>query len=280
MLDTEAAKKKKRIKGVSSSEQILSGPPESYPSPTSDLQTDKDTQTPSLTDLGDESEEIGTEVKVTKEPKPRLFNKNVAIEYYDAMNPQKNYPIKINIADIEQETIKKKENILTGERKVQIKDKMEVKVSNPIITVRPVFPGCLVAPQKLKTDLRFQEDEVRFYVTPMAKGKLEGIIDFVNDAGKIIYSIKLKMRVLDPRIARSVAIYGSVASVAPKALVTFGITASMFLTNLVAIFGVIVTFFISIFMYKKRQPTLTKKNAHLKEFARSIEQAIEKNQIQ
>jgi uncharacterized membrane protein YecN with MAPEG domain len=180
------------------------------------------------------------------------------------MNPEKNYPMNVNLSDIEQKTIEEKENLLTGEHKTQIKDKMELKLIHPVIKVHPILPGCIVTPTLLTSDLFKDKDELKFFVTPIAKGKLEGYIDFLDDKGKIIHYMPINAQVEDPRLARSVAIYGSIASVVPKALLFFGIQMEEIITNLLALIGVVFTFLLSFFIFKIRQPNKTKQITELK----------------
>jgi len=201
----------------------------------------------------------------TKEEEPELiFKKHISVEYYDFMNPEKNYPMNVNLSDIEQKTIEEKENLLTGEHKTQLKDKMEIKVVHPTIKVHPILPGCIITPTILSSDLLKDIDELKFYVTPIAKGKLEGYIDFLDDEGKIIHYMPINAQVEDPRLARSIAIYGSIASVVPKALLFFGIQMEEIITNIIALIGVLFTFLLSFFIFKIRQPKKTRQIAELK----------------
>jgi hypothetical protein len=200
-----------------------------------------------------------------KKKKPKLaFKKHISVEYYDFMNPEKSYPMNINLSDIEQHTIEEKENILTAEHSTQLKDKMDVKLTHPIITVHPILPGCIITPSTLQSDLLKFSDEITFFVTPIAKGTLEGYIDFLNAEGKIIHSLPINAQVEDPRLARSVAVYGAVMSIIPKALTIFGINLGEILTNILAMVGVLFTFVLSYFIFKLRQPKKTKQQAKLK----------------
>ncbi|TXT67741.1 MAG: hypothetical protein BAJALOKI1v1_10004 [Promethearchaeota archaeon] len=86
----------------------------------------------------------------------------------------------------------------------------------------------------------------------------------MNKDSIILHNLPIQAQVEDPRLARSIAIYGSVASVVPKALILFGIKLDEILTNVIAIIGVLFTFLLSYFIFKLRQPKKSSKRSTLK----------------
>ncbi|WP_371806042.1 hypothetical protein [Candidatus Lokiarchaeum ossiferum] len=213
------------------------------------------------------------EQPMEKKKDPTVFHKNIAIDYFSVMNPEKYYPMVINIADLEQMVKQDQENILTGERKTQKKDAMEVALLSPIVTVVPIFPGCNVTPLSIQTNFENPEDEITFYITPLVNDDLDECkINFVNSENQIVHSVPTPSKVQDPRYARTVALYGTLASVIPKILIIFGIevdnlinastikplleslVGAMSFTNLIGYFGIGLALVISAIIYFTRKP--------------------------
>jgi hypothetical protein len=214
-------------------------------------------------------------------PEPRTYHKNLSVEYFDKMNPGKIYPLILNIANIKQATIQTAENILTGERKIQKKDEMEVELIHPRVTVRPVFPGCTVSPSEMTTNFEREEDELTFYIAPLVNDEINGRIDFIDIEFNTVYQLKLAAEVDDPRYAKTVAAYGTLASILPRVLLMFGIDigneieistllpfltnlagglfGGMVLTNFIAIVGVLLALIIGSGVYFSKKPRSTQK---------------------
>jgi len=211
------------------------------------------------------------------------YLKHISMEYFDRMNPQNYYPLTLNIADFIQDEIAPVINPLTGERKVQQLSKLDVKLKNPIVTIRPILPGCSVVPNSIETDFSLAEDEVTFYVSPVVKGKIFGRIEFSNE-GSIIHSTDFDAKVVDPSIARAVAFYGILTSFIPRIItflgVNFGlektladiwsVTNSVFgditIASLIAIVAVLPVIFTSVGIRQKLKPRKCKVHYKLKDF--------------
>lgn len=206
------------------------------------------------------------------------YQKNIAIEYFDKMNPKKYYPLIIDISDIEQATTISEENIMTGERKVQVKEKMAVVLKSSIVKVKPMFPGCSIVPEERYTDFDMKEDKLTFYVTPLVDDEIEdGRIEFIDSEGNIFHSAPTPTKVEDPRFARIIALYGGLASFLPKILETLGfsftqetqmatllpflqnVLGDMNLSNFIGISGILITIIICIITVAVRKPNSVKK---------------------
>lgn len=217
--------------------------------------------------------EVAKEMESSKE-----YQKNIAIEYFDKMNPKKYYPLIIDITDIEQATTISEENILTGERKVQVKEKMAVVLKSSIVKVKPMFPGCSIVPEERYTDLDKKEDKLTFYVTPLVDDEIEdGRVEFIDSEGNIFHSAPTPSKVEDPRYARMIALYGGLASFLPKILETLGfnfvsnlkmatlipfmhsVFGDLNLSNFIGISGIIITIIICIITVVVRKPNSVKK---------------------
>jgi hypothetical protein len=218
-----------------------------------------------------------------EEAEEKEYLKNVAMEYYDRMNPQKYYPLKLLISDIKSKAKVMVVNPLTGERRVQKRTELDVVLTNPVIVVRPTIPGCNVVPPEIETDFSEKEDELIFYITPLVKGAINGHIKFINE-GKVIHRTRIEAKVLDPNYARAVAIYGLLASFLPKIITMLGINlglstslnelwnvaegtiGNMNIASMIGIIGIIPVVIITIVVRQKLKPTTNQKKYRVLRF--------------
>jgi len=150
------------------------------------------------------------------------YLKHISMDYFDRMNPQNYYPLTITISDIIEAKKAAVINPITGERKVQEQTELHAELKDPIVTVRPTIPGCSVVPNSINTDFSYTKDEITFYITPGVKGDILGKIEFLNE-GKVIFNHEFEAKVVDPRYARVIAIYGIITSFIPKIITLLGV---------------------------------------------------------
>jgi hypothetical protein len=228
--------------------------------------------------------EISQPVEASNAKGPQEYDKNLAVEYYDRMNPEQNYILKLNISDLKLADVDTRENLLTGERITQKKDKLRILLEDPNVLVRPLFPGCLVTPTEQWTNFDSVEDELIFHITPLVKTEINGTIDFMSK-NKIVYRMHLPAKVDDPRYAKTVVAYGTGISLLPKILPWFGLDVgesleladvmpflggllgSMAVNNFVAILGILLFLIVGIVVFMKKQAKFTKKQFSLADIA-------------
>jgi hypothetical protein len=221
-------------------------------------------------------EDYGAELRSTTAPEEVDYLKHILLDYFDRMNPQNYYPMHIVISDVLQDMVAPVVNPLTGERKVQKKTEMEVTLKDPIVTIQPVIPGCNVVPSEIKTDFSLEKDKVTFFITPGVKGEIVGHIKFFNE-DQIIHIYDFEAKVVDPRIARLVAVYTILASFIPKALTLFGVdfgledllTPEAFpysVTGLIALAGIIPAILLGVGVRQRMKPKSCKVFFKLKDF--------------
>ncbi|MHA1794217.1 MAG: hypothetical protein ACTSVI_16360 [Promethearchaeota archaeon] len=210
------------------------------------------------------------------------YDKHVSLEYFDVMNPESYYPLFVDIADKEQERIKNEENIITGERKIQAKDEIHVELAVPVVTVKPIFPGCAVTPLELKTNFKDKHDRLTFYVTPLVKDEIEGHVEFIDSSGTTFQVIKTPAKCKDPRHARVIALYGLLISIFPKVTEFFGFNVddtissvagffnNISFTAFFAILGSIGAISIAIIYFLRQKPTIAKVSYHLADFKMKV----------
>ncbi|MHA2232705.1 MAG: hypothetical protein ACXAB4_09455 [Candidatus Hodarchaeales archaeon] len=151
---------------------------------------------------------------------PSRFSKDCKVSYYDIMNPEKFYELKIHISDIPLDIKAPTTSVLTGERRTEVKEHVELITEKiPLVTVRPIFPGCLITPPELEADFRNSDEQLTFFVTPLVKGNISNArIELWLHNKELIGTISTATKVLDPRIARVIAAMGFAVGLGPKAV--------------------------------------------------------------
>ncbi|NHJ39175.1 MAG: hypothetical protein FK731_04020 [Asgard group archaeon] len=218
------------------------------------------------------------EMAFVAEEEEKHYLKHITMDYFDRMNPQNYYPMKIRISDILEDITAPVINPLTGERKVQKQTKMDVALYNPIVTIKPIIPGCSVVPSEINTDFNLEIDEVTFFITPGVKGEILGHIKFINE-GNVVHIYDFEAKVVDPNIARLVTAYGILASFIPKILTLIGVdfgldeiwsigstNITLTLTGLIAIAGILPAIIIGVSVRQRLKPKSCKAHFKLKDF--------------
>ncbi|MFQ5978549.1 MAG: hypothetical protein ACE5OZ_10520 [Candidatus Heimdallarchaeota archaeon] len=151
---------------------------------------------------------------------PSRFSKDCKVSYYDIMNPEKFYELKIHISDIPLDIKAPATSVLTGERRTEVKEHVEIITEKiPLVTIRPIFPGCLITPPELEADFRNPDEQLTFFVTPLVKGNISNArIELLLHNKELIAAIATSTKVVDPRIARVIAAMGFAVGLGPKAV--------------------------------------------------------------
>jgi hypothetical protein len=129
---------------------------------------------------------------------------------------------------------------------VQVKEKAVFQTDT--VVVRPVFPGCTVAPAELEADLTKPKELLTFYVTPLVRGWIKGELHFMSK-GKLVHVTQTPAQVKDPRLARYIMLYGLLASIVPKISEMLNIPLEQMLNNLVGsalLFGMPLSTFVAV----------------------------------
>ncbi|MEX2684493.1 MAG: hypothetical protein Q6373_023180 [Candidatus Sigynarchaeota archaeon] len=209
------------------------------------------------------------------------YDKSISVDYFNVMNPENYYPIVVDIADIEQAWKPVEENILTGERKIQVKEKVVFETDTVI--VRPVFPGCTVAPLEREADLTKPKELLTFYATPLVRGAIKGELHFLAK-GKLVHVTELPAEVKDPRLARYIFLYGLLASLIPKISELLNINLETMLNNLigttlilgmnlstfVAVTGTGIAMLVGLIYFATHKPKNAKMQLHLTDFRMTL----------
>ncbi len=163
-------------------------------------------------------------------PPPTNKKRNVVIDYFSQMNVLRVYPLMITISKEKIKVRKYRGDILTGEKREQTEKEITLREESPL-TVEVYFPGCLVTPTEQRVALSDHPQELTFFVTPLAKGKMDGRIVFYQD-GQELATFKIKFKVIDQRLAKLFALSAMVISAVPSSLYyLFGIDVNQLLTS-------------------------------------------------
>ncbi len=222
-------------------------------------------------------------MEIDEEDYPAEYLKHISMDYFDRMNPQNYYPMTITISDIIEAKKGAVINPITGERKVQDQAELHTELKDPIVTVRPTIPGCSVVPSTIDTDFSYTRDEITFYITPGVKGDILGKIEFLNE-GKTIFEHDFEAKVVDPRYARVIALYGIITSFIPKIITLLGVdlwldttlndlwaisldtVGNMNIASLIAIGGILPVIALSLIVRQRLKPKSSKVQYKLSDF--------------
>lgn len=187
--------------------------------------------------------------------------------YFSRMLLNRAYPLVVKIST-EEVGVKKTISSITSGEKISEKEESVVLDEEKSVVIRPEFPGCFVVPSEQEVELSDENIEVKFHVTPLALGTLDGSVKFLQ-TGKTVHSMHLETKVITHRVSRWLATIGASASVVPT-LVAFLLneTPAQFMedrmdnfapsigVNGLAILGVITAFFLFLsgFVYRMQKP--------------------------
>ncbi len=187
---------------------------------------------PSIEGL-DSSETLNEELfpeRLMEAGSPLTSIKNISCTWYNQMIVNKTYPILLKISDREQDKKRKMSSFISGEQITQ--EHLSVKFDPDLdIQIRAEFPGCLVTPLDRTFSPKEKDVMLRFYVTPLVKGKVDASITFIQN-GKTVDSIPLNGKVGDHRVAKIISSVGVLVSVLPSFFAfLFGVTVQEFLSK-------------------------------------------------
>ncbi|MFV2015368.1 MAG: hypothetical protein ACC656_08070, partial [Candidatus Heimdallarchaeota archaeon] len=118
--------------------------------------------------------------------------------YFSKMLLNRAYPLIVKISLEELGTQKSITSVISGERISEKEETLIVSEEDPNVIIRPEFPGCFVVPTEQVVDITDEKIEVKFHVTPLALGTLDGVVKFVQ-SGKTIHSMNLETKVITHR---------------------------------------------------------------------------------
>ncbi len=164
--------------------------------------------------MGDDYMDDVLETPVMKKETKRFTN----VSWFERMIPNRAYPLKIKLSSRELMSSASITSVMSGEKASEKAGSFVTKSTSPII-IRPIIPGSIVVPTQ--QEVAFDEEgEVEFYVTPIAIGKLNANIQFIQD-GSVFHKIPLDMKVITHRISKLVSYIGILTSAIPMLFAFF-----------------------------------------------------------
>ena len=136
------------------------------------------------------------------------------INYFDQMNPYQVYPVSIVIAKHELTKSKRIQDLLTGESRSEITGEMKL-TGETSLDVEVSYPGCIVTPSRQSVSSQNDKVKITFFITPIAKGKMNGTIK-ISQENNLIFIMELKYKVTDQRIAKIISVIGILVAAVPS----------------------------------------------------------------
>jgi len=165
---------------------------------------------------------------IDEEPPETRITRETAVSYYDRMNLQKNYALRVKIS--------KKQIILEPIDEVRhVEGRIEVEREDqelPLVRIVPVFPGCIVTPQETTVNID-KEQTIFFYITPLALGQVDGRVEFWYRGQRVAFT-ETPTVVVKQTIAKIFAAVGTAVGVIPSALEFLGYNLNEIIKNQLA----------------------------------------------
>ncbi|NHI93015.1 MAG: hypothetical protein EAX96_10975 [Candidatus Lokiarchaeota archaeon] len=170
------------------------------------------------------SEITGAQIESVSE---NVLQRNTRISYFDQMNPDTNYTLKIKIS-------KQQIDKIQSETVTHVYSSFEVEKTEqkpPIVKIIPFFPGCLITPNQAEVNIEEDNLEVLFWITPLVLGKIDSCVEFWFE-GKRIDKVETPTKIVTQTISKVMATAGVVTGVVPAALEFLNIDVNGYLSAL------------------------------------------------
>jgi len=136
------------------------------------------------------------------------LRRRTTVRYWTQMNPQRIFPLLVVLS---KESIRKV--VIEGVAQVEGKQAFAIRKENPVVTIEPHLPGCLVTPAALDVDVTPRLVESRFFVAPIVEGRIEDARIDIRYQGRVIDTVPLRVRVTKQTVAKVSAAFGVVSPI-------------------------------------------------------------------
>jgi hypothetical protein len=129
------------------------------------------------------------------------------------MNPARNFPLSVVFSG--------KEIRIVGGSGLGItlgKQEIVLDGADPVLSVEPWFPGCLISPPRADVHVSQESTVCRFWVTPLVCGDLSEACVTIRYRGKVVETLATPAKVVTRTAAKVLAAMGLVVPIASKAL--------------------------------------------------------------
>ncbi len=198
----------------------------SFPETLKEIRSEEKLEEISKADAKRMSESKTAERATSSSGLSNILQRNTRISYYNQMNPESNYLLRIRISK------KEIEQIQSGEVS-HVYSSFEIEKTEdkpPIVRIIPFFPGCLVTPQQAEVNVEEELQDVFFYITPLVMGNIESCVEFWYE-GKRIDRVETPTRIVTQTMTKIVATAGIVTGVVPAGLEFLNIDVNAYLSE-------------------------------------------------
>jgi hypothetical protein len=123
-------------------------------------------------------------------PSLQKIVRQVAVRYFRRMHPLQTLPLTVILSHL-------KQDIPMGKGMEQAQGKpVEVKKENPWVKVIPSIPGCLTVPHDAVVDVTPQSSDVKFWLTPLGEGKIDGGVVEIWYQNKCLQKVSVAISVV------------------------------------------------------------------------------------
>lgn len=155
---------------------------------------------------------------------PAQLTRRAAVRWYRRMNPQHNFPLSVVISG--------KQIRIVGGAGLGItlgQQEIVLAAADPILSVEPWFPGCLISPPRADVHVQQENTVCRFWVTPLVCGELPEACVTIRYRGKVVETLATPATVVKRTAAKWLAALGLISPVVSKILFLAGINPDDYL---------------------------------------------------
>jgi serine/threonine protein kinase len=143
--------------------------------------------------------------------------RRAAARWYRRMNPERNFPLSVVISGKEIRIVGGSGlGITLGQRQI------ELDPADPVLSVEPSFPGCLISPSRADVLVSDINAVCRFWITPLARGDLSEACVTIRYRGKVVETLPTPTKVVTRTLAAVLAALGLLAPIANHLLTIAG----------------------------------------------------------
>ncbi len=144
---------------------------------------------------------------------PAALTRRAAARWYRRMNPHRNFPLSVVFSG-------KQIRIVGGSGLGITLGQQEIVLdpADPVLSVEPWFPGCLISPPRADVHVSQESTVCRFWVTPLVCGDLPEACVTIRYRGQVVETLATPAKVVTRTAAKVLAALGLVTPVVSKAL--------------------------------------------------------------
>jgi serine/threonine protein kinase len=139
--------------------------------------------------------------------------RRAAARWYRRMNPGRNFPLSVVFSG--------KEIRIVGGSGLGItlgRQEIVLDPADPVLSVEPWFPGCLISPPRAEVHVTEESTICRFWITPLVCGDLSEACVTIRYRGKVVETLATPAHVVTRTLAKVLAVLGLASPIASKAL--------------------------------------------------------------